>query len=79
MIPLARPRTLASVALALTAVACFASSNTPISAGQGPEPELPAPKTGLIPTVRVAEATGWGADGAPAAASGLRVRFVRLT
>jgi glucose/arabinose dehydrogenase len=68
-----RSRTAVTIVLALAAGGCFASSNTPISAGQGSSPDLPEPSTGLIPTVRVAEAVGWGADGTPTAASGLRV------
>jgi glucose/arabinose dehydrogenase len=65
-------RAAAAALLALATAACFASSNTPITAGQGPDPALPPPATGLIPTVRVAEAIGWGAAARPTAAQGLR-------
>jgi glucose/arabinose dehydrogenase len=69
-----RPHAAVPIVFALAMSGCFASSNTPISAGQGPDPALPAPSTGIIPTIRVAEAIGWGADGAPSTASGLRVK-----
>jgi glucose/arabinose dehydrogenase len=39
----------------------------------GPDPKLPKPSTSLIPTVNIAEATGWPAGRQPSAAPGLRV------
>ena len=45
----------------------------PPEAGQGPTPTLPAPEHALIPTLNVAEATGWPAGAAPTAAPGFRV------
>src|SRR5688500_7076389 len=66
-------RGLAATLLALAAGGCFASSTQPITAGQGPDPVLPAPGGGLIPTIRVAEAIGWADGAAPTPASGLRV------
>ncbi|CAN5417519.1 sorbosone dehydrogenase family protein [soil metagenome] len=39
----------------------------------GPTPELPPPKTSLIPTVNIADAKGWRADAKPTPASGLAV------
>ena len=41
--------------------------------GYGPQPVLPEPDTGLIPTIKVAKAIGWAADGKPKAAPGLAV------
>ena len=38
----------------------------------GPAPELPPPRSSLLPTVEVAEAVGWPAGAAPVAAAGLR-------
>jgi glucose/arabinose dehydrogenase len=54
-------------------IACGSAATLPASAGIGHSPELPPPKTSLIPTVKVADARGW-ADGAkPTAAPGLVV------
>ena len=39
----------------------------------GPQPTLPAPKHSLIPTIRIATATGWPAGSAPTPAPGLKV------
>lgn len=41
--------------------------------GYGYNPALPKPEKSLIPTVKVAKATGWPAGGKPAAAAGLAV------
>ena len=53
--------------------ACGTSAKLPLEAGTGPEPVLPAPSTSLIPTVKVADATGWPAGAAPVPVAGLRV------
>ncbi|NNM14447.1 MAG: sorbosone dehydrogenase family protein [Gammaproteobacteria bacterium] len=45
----------------------------PVSTGFGTQPELPEPETGLIPTVHVAEATGWPEGQTPLTANGLEV------
>lgn len=45
----------------------------PIAAGQGPNPVLPEPDPGLLPTVRIAEAVGWGEGARPTPAEGLQV------
>ena len=60
---------LASVALA----ACGASASLPLSAGTGPNPTLPPPRTSLIPVVHVAKAVGWPTGVKPVAAEGLYV------
>ena len=62
------------LAVAVTAlVACGESATLPVSAGIGPEPELPPPNPTLLPTVNVAPATGWPEGGEPVAAPGLEV------
>jgi hypothetical protein len=60
---------LASLALA----ACGETANQPVSIGVGPNPELPPPKGSLLPSMSVAEATGWSADAKPTPAPGLKV------
>jgi glucose/arabinose dehydrogenase len=64
---------LAAVAsLAIVTVAC-SSAQLPFSAGVGPEPQLPPAQKELVPTVHIAEATGWPEGARPAAAPGLAV------
>jgi glucose/arabinose dehydrogenase len=63
-----------SAALALmTLAACGGSASLPLEAGIGPNPELPAPRTSLIPVVRVAKAEGWATATKPVAAPDLYV------
>lgn len=65
----------ACVMLAVLALAaCAEGPELPESAGIGPEPVLPAPARGIVPTVHIAPARGWAPDAAPVAAPGLRVR-----
>jgi glucose/arabinose dehydrogenase len=52
---------------------CSGLANVPSEATVGPDPKLPPPQKSLIPTVNVAEATGWPAGTKPAAAPGLAV------
>ncbi len=52
---------------------CGATARLPVSAGTGPQPTLPPPRTSLIPTVNVATARGWPSAGKPVAAAGLVV------
>ena len=60
--------------IALICVAgCGTAARLPVSAGTGPNPQLPPPTTSLIPTVKVATAKGWAADANPVAAAGLTV------
>ena len=49
---------------------CGTSARLPLSAGIGPDPQLPAPQPSLIPTVNVAPARGWKGDAMPKAAPG---------
>ncbi len=60
-------------ALLLPLLAACEEAELPVSAGTGPDPELPPPRTGLVPTVNIAEAIGWPADARPVAAEGLAV------
>ncbi|HEV2080376.1 MAG TPA: sorbosone dehydrogenase family protein [Allosphingosinicella sp.] len=67
--PLSRPFLAALLLLA----GCGESAKLPVSAGIGPNPILPKPVNTLIPTVQIAEATGWPAGVMPKPAPGLRV------
>lgn len=62
------------VALLLAQAACSEMATLPVSAGTGPNPTLPQPVPGLIPTVNIAPAKGWPAGAAPTAAPGTRVQ-----
>jgi hypothetical protein len=65
---------LSAVALSLAALtACGESAHLAAKADTGPQPVLPAPNPSLIPTVKIAEATGWPAGVMPTPASGLAV------
>ncbi|MGQ0622143.1 MAG: PQQ-dependent sugar dehydrogenase [Panacagrimonas sp.] len=54
-------------------VACGDRAQVPLLIGNGPEIVLPAPRQTLIPTVNIAPAKGWPAQGKPLAAEGLEV------
>jgi glucose/arabinose dehydrogenase len=64
---------LAAALLVLASVACADSSRLPESAQTGPDPELPAPRTSLIPTVNIAPAKGWPEGASPRPAPGFAV------
>lgn len=66
--------TSAVVATALLLGSCGSEKALPVMAGFGPDPELPAPRVGLVPTVRIAPAIGWPAGEMPTPAEGLRVQ-----
>lgn len=57
--------------VAMSSCAAPAPSAEPV--GVGPDPKLPAPEKSLLPTVKVATATGWPAGAKPKAAPGLAV------
>ena len=57
----------------LLLAACGDKADLPVTAGQGADPQLPAPKSMLLPTVKVADVTGWPAGSAPVPAAGLKV------
>jgi glucose/arabinose dehydrogenase len=60
--------------LAFGILGCAEQARWPVEAGYGPQPKLPLPNPTLIPTVNIAPAKGWPADGKPIAAAGLSVR-----
>ncbi len=60
-----------SVMLGLTG--CASAARLPVSAGIGPNPTLPPPRTSLIPTVKVATAKGWAPQEKPIPAAGTTV------
>ena len=59
--------------LVAATVACGPAAKLPLAAGIGPNPELPPPRSSLIPTVKVADAKGWSDQDKPTAAAGLVV------
>ncbi len=61
----------ALVCAGLLAAAC--SGQAPAPPTYGANPSLPAPKSGLLPTINVPKAVGWPAGAAPVAAEGLAV------
>ena len=67
------PAIFAAAALSVLA-GCGDKSTLPAGAGIGPAPQLPAPKSSLIPTVDIAPAKGWPEGGKPRAAQGLEVQ-----
>lgn len=65
-------RLLACLAL-LCLAACGESARLAVREGMGPDPQLPAPRHRLIPTVNVAPATGWPPGTMPTVAPGFAV------
>lgn len=61
------------VAAAAGLCACGDTARLPPAADFGPTPQLPAPNKTLLPTLNIAPATGWPANGTPVAAPGTRV------
>ncbi|MEW6704035.1 MAG: sorbosone dehydrogenase family protein [Pseudomonadota bacterium] len=61
------------LSFSVTLSACAETIRSPEPIGIGPNPTLPAPDKQLVPTVNVAEATGWPADAKPQPAPGLTV------
>ena len=59
--------------VALLLAACGETALLAVSAGTGPQPELPPPRSTLIPTVNIAPAKGWPRGGTPQVAAGLQV------
>ena len=57
----------------LALAACGDAAKLPVSAGTGPQPELPSPQPSLIPTVNIAPAVGWPSGLTPQAAPGMQV------
>lgn len=69
-----RPRFVILFTLIATVLsACGETAQLPISAGIGPDPQLPPPNPTLIPTVNIAKAVGWPENASPVPAPGLTV------
>ena len=66
-------RHLPALLLTLLLGACGDAARLPVSAGMGTKPELPEPRTTLIPTVHIANAVGWQDGAKPTPAAGLEV------
>jgi glucose/arabinose dehydrogenase len=64
----------AAAAAALLLAACGDTAKLQVTAGTGPNPQLPPPKSALIPTVKIAPAQPWSGDAAPVAAAGTTVK-----
>ncbi|PWC34047.1 sorbosone dehydrogenase family protein [Azospirillum sp. TSO35-2] len=69
--PHALALTLSAAVAALTLTACGDEAKLPVSAGTGPSPTLPEPRSSLIPTVNIADAVGWPQGAQPVPAEGL--------
>ncbi len=67
-------RTLLLIGAVVASLAgCGDRATLPESAGVGPSPTLPPPKSTLIPTIEIAPAKGWPAGAQPTPADGLAV------
>ncbi|RKK01418.1 sorbosone dehydrogenase family protein [Pseudoroseomonas wenyumeiae] len=64
---------LSTLALLATLAACGDEAQLPAEAGFGPNPQLPAPRSSVIPTVNIAPAKGWPEGVMPSPAAGLQV------
>lgn len=64
---------LAALATLALLAGCGETSRLPETGVAGSAPRLPEPNSSLIPTVKVAPATGWAADAMPQPAAGLAV------
>jgi glucose/arabinose dehydrogenase len=65
---------LASLFFAVLLLASCEASDIPEIDSQGPNPQLPPPHKGLVPTVNIAPAKGWPEGAAPKPAAGLAVK-----
>ncbi len=65
---------LAAGGMSLAVAGCAEPARQPVTSAMGPAPLLEAPKTSLIPTVKVAEAVRWTDGRKPTAAQGLTVK-----
>ena len=61
------------IALSLAVTACGGNAKLPVSAGTGPEPVLPEPRSTLIPLVNIARVARWEDGATPVPAEGLVV------
>src|SRR5687768_3855270 len=62
-----------AIASLLALGACGETARLGVEAGVGPSPTLPPPVKTVIPTVKVADATGWPAGRTPMPMAGLGV------
>ncbi|MCQ4309416.1 sorbosone dehydrogenase family protein [Pseudomonas stutzeri] len=62
-----------AVTMLLGLAGCGDTATVSVESGYGPDPVLPEPNKTLIPTVKIAKATGWPDEAKPQAASGLEV------
>ena len=62
-----------SLLVPLLLAACGDTATLPISAGQGGNPQLPAPVKSTLPTVNIAKRVGWPEGAKPTPAAGLVV------
>ncbi len=63
----------AGAVLLLMLAGCGDVAELPVSAGSGPQPQLPPPRSTLLPTMHIAPAKGWPEGGAPVPATGTLV------
>ncbi len=68
-----------TIVLLAALTGCSETATLPFSAGIGPQPVLPPPKTALIPTLHYARAQGWAADAAPTPVAGTQVAAFATT
>lgn len=66
-------RSAAALLAFLSVSACHESARLSVEDGTGPQPSLPAPNPGLLPTVNIAPAKGWPAGVVPTAGENLAV------
>ncbi|MDG1582792.1 sorbosone dehydrogenase family protein [Pseudomonas sp. GOM6] len=67
------PVLLSGLLAAVCLAGCNEGSKMAIEQGYGPQPKLPAPSEGLLPTVNIAPAVGWPEGRQPTAAPGTEV------
>ncbi len=63
------------LAAALLTAGCGEVALLPVASGTGPNPQLPAPRKTLLPTVNIAKAVGWTNGSTPMPAAGTRVNL----
>ncbi len=66
-------RLAAAFTCALACVACSHTARLSVSAGEGPNPVLPAPQKSLLPMIHIAPAEGWKNGDKPQASTGMSV------
>src|SRR6185503_8313328 len=64
---------LVAILVSVVLISCGTAARLPVTAGMGPQPELPKPDKSLIPLVKVVTAKGWPAGATPVAAQGTTV------